>query len=195
MQTFETARLVMRLLGHDDEALYCACYIDPVLMQHIGEPLTHDAALRSFAAALKSTTAIPIRRYTWVMQEKQSQSKIGLLALVFSQDQDQEQDISAELGHIVLTKFQNQGLTVEAITGMLDIAFHTTRLATVFVNHKSKNNAVTRVVKKLGFLPDTVEPGDISNCRWALPRSHWQSTKASRDLKSFAASAQAAVQK
>ncbi len=178
MQTFETARLVMRLLGHDDEALYCACYIDPVLMQHIGEPLTHDAALRSFAAALKSTTAIPIRRYTWVMQEKESNASIGLLALVC--DQKEPEPINAELGVLVFNAFQNKGYVSEVTASLADITFSQTRLDAIHVHHRAKNIPVSTVAMKLGFVCET-DHSDVSGIFfWVLNRARWQQVRAEK---------------
>lgn len=175
MQTFETARLLMRPLQLEDEAFYCACYTDPVLMQHIGEPLTHDAALRSFAVALKIATEIPIRRYTWVMQEKQLNASIGLLALIVGKTNTEPSN--AELGNIMLTEFQNQGFTVEALSQLVDIVFSTTPLTGVFADHRVQNSAVNRVMKKLGFLRDMNVSEEISKCRWILPRSYWQTAR------------------
>ncbi len=176
MQTFETARLLMRPLQPEDEAFYCACYTDPVLMQHIGEPLSDEAALRSFAAALKITTTTPARRYTWVMQEKKSNACVGLLALIA--DKNKPVSGNAELGNIMLTEFQNQGFTVEALSQLVDIVFSTAPLSSVFANHKIQNSAVNRVMKKLGFLRDMNISEGISKGRWVLSRNDWQTNRA-----------------
>jgi [ribosomal protein S5]-alanine N-acetyltransferase len=175
MQTFETARLLMRPLQLEDEAFYCACYTDPVLMQHIGEPLSREAASRSFHAARKIAAETPVRRYTWVMQEKKSGARIGLLALII--DKAKPEFVNAELGNITLTEFQNQGFTVEALSQLVDIVFSTTPLAGVFAGHRTQNSAVTRVMKKLGFLRDMSVSEEISKARWILSRNDWQALR------------------
>jgi [ribosomal protein S5]-alanine N-acetyltransferase len=175
MQTFETSRLFMRPLQLEDEAFYCSCYTDPRLMQHIGEPLSHEKASRSFKAAMKNATELPIRRYTWVMQEKISGVSVGLLALIV--DQTKTKLLNAELGNIMLTKFQNQGFTIEALSHLVNIAFKTTQLDVLFANYKTNNSAVNRVMKKLGFLCDITSRQDISNGQWVLSRQYWEAAR------------------
>lgn len=172
MHTFETARLLMRPLQPEDEKFYCACYTDPVLMQHIGEPLAHDTALRSFKAALKVGTEIPVRRYTWVIQEKTSGLAAGLLAMFC--DQAKPEPVNAELGTIMLSQFQNQGFTVEALDALADAAFNTTRLEVLLIKHKAENKAVTGVTRKLGYLRDSTDASDTARYVWALHRINWQ---------------------
>lgn len=171
MQTFETARLLMRPLQPADESFYCACYTDPVLMQHIGEPLSHEAALRGFNSTLKITSAVPVRNYTWVMQEKTSGDAVGLLAMFC--DQAKSEPVTATLGTIMLTMYQNLGFTAEAINELSNVVFGTTSLEAMFVKHKIGNNAVAGVMRKLGYLVDTTNPDISTTCLWVLRRSHW----------------------
>lgn len=175
MQSFESTRLLMRPLCVDDQAFYCACYTDPVLMQHIGEPLTQQAALRSFSAAMKLNSATPARRRSWVIQEKESSAATGLLALIY--DYSRQDRVNAELGHIMHARFQNRGFTIEAIDKLADIVFSTTNLSTIIVNHRSKNGAVARAAKKLGFLQEINDNPGALCCRWALSRNHWSALR------------------
>ena len=175
MQQFETARLIMRPLRPEDQAFYCSCYTDAVLMQHIGEPLTLEAALRSFAAALKTSSTLPVRRRTWVLQEKASGMAIGLLAMFC--DQARPEPVNAELGSITLGQFQNQGFAVESLRELANIAFSTTQLEALLVKHKSNNKAVTGVMAKLGFLLDMDSSGANSSTQWILRRAYWQSSR------------------
>lgn len=178
MQTFETARLLMRPLQPADESFYCACYTDPVLMRHIGEPLSHEAASRSFAAALKITTEIPIRRYTWVMQEKESDACIGLLALVC--DKKEPEPINAELGVLVFNTYQNKGYVSEVTASLADITFNQTRLDAIHVHHQAKNIPVSTVAIKLGFLRETDHSDVSDNFFWVLSRARWQQIRAEK---------------
>jgi RimJ/RimL family protein N-acetyltransferase len=175
MKTFETARLLMRPLQPDDETLYCACYTDPVLMQHIGEPFSREAALKSFNAALKAAAVLPIERYTWMMQEKESGARVGLLAIIFQKTE--AEPVNAELGNMMLRAFQNREFTVEALGKLVDIAFSTLPLAEVFACHRTRNSPVNRVMKKLGFFPEETRSGDVVENRWVLSRSNWQASR------------------
>ena len=171
MLSFETERLVMRPLHAEDEAFYCACYIDPLLMRHIGEPLTPAAAKRSFNAARKISSTISPHRYTWAMKEKKSGATIGLLAMIF--DQANATPVTAELGNIMLTHFQNRGYTVEALGKLINLTFETTNLVSLVAGHKIQNAAVTRVMTKLGFVRNVTESSDVANCKWVIRRIHW----------------------
>jgi [ribosomal protein S5]-alanine N-acetyltransferase len=171
MQTFETARLLMRPLLPEDQAFYCSCYTDPVLMQHIGEPLSHEAALRGFNLTLKATSTFPIRNYTWAMQEKISGATVGLLAMYC--DEAIPKPITATLGTIMLTQFQNKGFTAEALKELANVAFGKNAIDALFVKHKIGNDAVGRVTRKLGYLIDTTNPDISTTCLWVLRRSHW----------------------
>ena len=50
--TLATARLCLRPLQPEDEALYVGLYTDPDTLRHVLAPQTGDAARRGFAAAL-----------------------------------------------------------------------------------------------------------------------------------------------
>ena len=157
MDTFETERLLMRPLLAEDREFYCTCYTDPILMRHIGLPLSREAASRSLTSTLKAISILPARRYEWIMQEKESKAYIGLLGLVCDAT-------NVELGHIMLTQYQNRGYTLEAINALMDVVFRTTKFTAFLVNHRSRNSAVIRVVKKLGFSPQVGNGGDVRGC-------------------------------
>jgi [ribosomal protein S5]-alanine N-acetyltransferase len=170
MQIFETERLLMRPLQLKDEAFYCACYTDPLLMEHIGEPLSLEVALRGFHAELKATSNVSARHYTWAMQEKTFGDTVGLLAMFY--DHARPDPETATLGTIMLMKFQNRGFTAEAIRELSNIVFSTTSLDALFVKHKVGNDAVAGVMGKLGYLLDIADSPD--SCLWALRRHHWE---------------------
>lgn len=177
MQTFGTARLLMRPLQPEDESFYCTCYTDPVLMQHIGEPLSHEVASRSFAVALKIATEIPIRRYTWVMQDKSLRLDIGLLALVCAQAK--QESTHAEIGAIIFANFQNLGYAAEAISALVDLAFNKTTLAILRTQHTNNNGAAYGLMEKLGFQRDGIQLERSSCSCWLLHRADWQQRQSS----------------
>lgn len=170
MHTFETARLLMRPLLPADEAFYCACYTDPVLMQHIGEPLTHEVALRSFKAALLVNSTLPIRRRTWVMQDTQSHSVIGLLGIVC--DEVRPEPVNAQIGAIIVDQFQSRGFAAEAITALVDIAFTYSNLATLYTQHTAHHGAANGLMEKLGFQRDLEQ--NTAKMNWVLRRADYK---------------------
>lgn len=171
MLQFETDRLLMRPLLAEDQEFYCACYTNEKLMRHIGAPLTEEAAMLSFNAALKIASAIPVRRHTWAMEEKVSGNAIGLLALFC--DQAMPEPISAELGIIMLTRFQNKGYPNEAMGGLVDFAYRNTRLEVLLGKHKTHNGAASRIMRRLDFTLVT-DITDVTMSKWTLSRNDWQ---------------------
>jgi RimJ/RimL family protein N-acetyltransferase len=172
MKTFETLRLLMRPLYPEDQAFYCACYTDPILMQHIGDPLSLEAALRGFNLTLRTSSAFPVRNYTWVMQEKISGDSVGLLAMYC--DQAKPEPATATLGTIMLSQFQNRGFTAEALKELANIVFGKTSLDALFIKHKIGNNAVGGVTRKLGYVVDINNPDISTTCLWILRRNCWE---------------------
>ncbi|MEO8002743.1 MAG: GNAT family N-acetyltransferase [Arenimonas sp.] len=173
MQTFETARLLMRPLAADDRDLYCFCYTDPSMMKLIAAPLTMDAALRSFEVALKINSHIPVRRRDWIMLEKTSGSCIGLLSLVGCKTKPVA--TNADLGAIILSTFQGKGYSLEGTGALVDAAFAISHIDALHTHHQSENAAVGRVMSKLGFNATVERDGEIENYHWKLLRTEWQS--------------------
>lgn len=175
METFETARLLMKPLDQEDRDLYCYCYTDPALMKLIAAPLNMEAALRSFEAALRMNSSLPVRRRDWVMLEKKSGSRIGLLSLVGCKTKPEA--INADLGAIILDQFQGSGYSLEGTGALVDAAFHVRHIHSLHTHHLAENAAVGRVMAKLGF-SCTIEIHDgIENYHWQLQRPYWQPGK------------------
>lgn len=176
MDFFETDRLLVRPLTQDDEKIYCACYTDAVLLQHVGEPLTQASALNSFKAAINENSGGSIRRRTWIMQEKESGTGIGLLALIF--DQANHKPMHAEMGVIIFDCFQNKGYVSEVTVALADVTFNQTDLTAIHVHHKTDNKAVGKVAERLGFQRGTSPTTDKTGCFWVLHRTKWQALRA-----------------
>jgi|GEM_PF-758700 len=166
MESFETTRLLIRPLSIEDEMFYCNCYTDKLLMRHVGTPLTHQIALRSFKAVLKMNSSAPFNRWTWVMQDKQKKHYIGLLSLM-SDLKKLERD-SAEIGAIIFVGFQNQGFAAEAISELVNIAFMHPSLAELNTNNSKANRAANRLMEKLGFMSRIDDTGHGTS--WTLNR-------------------------
>lgn len=175
MERFETARLRMKPLGPEDRDLYCHCYTDPALMKLIAAPLDREAAMRSFDAALRMNSSLPVRRRDWVMLEKESGASVGLLSLVGCKTKPEA--INADLGAIILDEFQGRGYSLEGTGALVDAAFHVRHIHSLHTYHLTENAAVGRVMAKLGF-SCTIEMHDgAENHHWQLDRPGWQPGK------------------
>jgi RimJ/RimL family protein N-acetyltransferase len=169
MGNFESSRLRMRFLQASDQALYLRCYTHPDLMKHISQPLSETAAIRSFFAARKFNQIAPIRRRTWMMQEKQADQPIGLLALICHDAI--LKPMSADIGAIILDPFQNQGFAAEAIRALVELAFAETDITTLRTRHSKMNYGANGLMQKLGFRHE--EQADLHH-HWYLSRESWQ---------------------
>ncbi|HEV8692574.1 MAG TPA: GNAT family N-acetyltransferase [Lysobacter sp.] len=168
MRVLETARLRLRPLDATDEAFYCQLYADPVVMRHIGAPISSEAARRSLLAACRQAAHYPPHRRTWVMTEVATNVDIGLLALV-----NDRHAPTAEIGALLLDDQQNRGYATEAINTLVAYAFHELGLAAVYTRHTGDNALAAGLMRKLGFIPVDPDPQDGSlTYRWQLtPRA------------------------
>lgn len=172
MGTFKTKRLSMRPLHPEDQDFYCRCYNDPELMRHIAEPLSKEAALRSFKAALRMNADSQIKRRTWLMRTTDSNTNVGLLALTCTNNSRKE--IEGEIGSIILTSFQNTGYAAEAISQLVNVAFEYCACTVLRTHHSAINLAANGLMEKLGF------ECEISNIHsqqiycWTLTKEVWE---------------------
>jgi len=160
MRALDTARLHLRPLDPHDEALYCSIYTDAELMQHVGAPLSIEAARESFRAARRGK-----RWKFWVMSESAARTNIGLVALVGD-------DQGAEIGAMVLAAHQHNGYAAEAMAALMKHAFDDLQLPLLWGHHPSSNHRSTGLMDGLGFqaVPATREHLD---CRWELTGAQW----------------------
>ena len=179
MHTFETTRLRMRPLDTSDEALYCTLYTTPDLMRFIAAPFSHEAAQRSFQAALRKQSPRPQR---WIVFEKDGDRKIGLLGLL-------GQGERPEIGVMLLAQAHGRGLGGESMQGLADYAFDAFGLQAICAQQQVVDNpTVIRMMTRLGFkaLPPTVERPDGGG--WELLRSNWLASRSAAGVADAVAS-------
>lgn len=168
MTTMDTDRLRLRPMEARDEAMFCHLYTDPDVMRRIVAPLTAEAATRSFRSACDHNAKDqPGHRY-WAIDEKDSDTAIGMAALLRSGD-------SAELGVMLRNGWWNRGVSSEAFVPLIEHAFLGMGLALVYAQRPDDDHAllIDRLLGRFGFVrtPDRVE--DKTLCRWELPRARW----------------------
>ena len=167
MQSFDTARLHLRPLGEGDEALYYRLYTDPDLMRHIATPLSPEAAQRGFHAALKQLGG---KRMLWVIITRNGSARgaeRGILGIV-------PEGEAAEVGVMLFAEGQACGFAAEVISAIADVLFQTSEIRRLWARHAVDNRAMSRVMEKLEFVPQTSESAnDLSELRWQLLREEW----------------------
>jgi RimJ/RimL family protein N-acetyltransferase len=167
---FDTSRLHLRPIGECDQALYRQLYTDPELMRHIAEPMTADAATRSFDAARRQQSWSKQR---WILVDRLSTVPTGIGILGLFVDADTTDGASAEIGVMLREEWQCRGLAAEAIMAMAGRMFGAGALDRIWTRHAPGNPLARGLMEKLRFQP--MEPADAppSQMRWALPRSRW----------------------
>lgn len=163
---FDTPRLHLRPIGEGDEALYCQLYTDPGLMRHIAEPMTQDAATRSFQAALKQQSPT---RQRWIIREHRQAGGVGLVGLFV----DKLQPDVAEIGVMLLAAGQGRGYGTESMAGVVDRTFSLMPMRLLWIRQNVSNTPVDGMMAKLGFqCMASTRIGDHERY-WQLTRDRW----------------------
>lgn len=164
MGTFDTARLHLRPMNDGDESIYCELYTNAEIMRNIANPMTTEAARRSFRLACLQQAPEPRR---WIIHGKPGHAPIGLLGLTPDED-------TAEIGVMLLSGCEGQGFATEAMQGMVDRIFHARALTRLIARQAIADNApVLRLMTKLGFRrlpPDK----PWSQLNWELRHDEWR---------------------
>lgn len=170
MREMNTARLQLRPLSPNDEALYLRIYTDPALMRLIAEPLTDAAARACFRRLVEGRAP---RWRLWVMHETAARVDIGLVALVLAASPE----VGADVGSMVLDGWQRRGYTVEALERLAMHAFDELRLPVLVGRHAGANPGSIGVLRTLGFARVPAVASDRFaglDVRQELPLSAWR---------------------
>ena len=171
MLGFETARLRMRPLDASDEALYMSLYTDADTMRYICAPLLPERALRSFRKAITQPRP-QMGPFLFAMMEKATDSAVGICSAV-------QVDLGAaraEVGVMLKSDARGQGYAREGLSGVVQSAFQTHSVATIWVECSALNPVVERMVESVGFaLEDEAAAGTGSLLQrtWSVRRSSW----------------------
>lgn len=168
MAPFDTARLHLRPLRAEDEALYCTLYTDPDVMSHIGKPLEPEAARRQFAIACRRNGAGDGMERRWTVSDRSTGRPVGLLALLADRaDRD-----NVELGVMLLPAAQGRGFARELNDAVVARAFGTGGwgLRRVWARHASGHAAAAAALGASGFAPALPAGTDATV---AITRDEW----------------------
>ncbi len=158
LHSFTTERLLIRPIQAQDQALYISLYTDAKIMQHIGAPLSLQAAEKAFnstlnvmnkvisSAANKAKSKKKPKTMTWVMVTLDNQQSIGIQALHWQGDD------CAEIGIMLLNQTKGKGLATEAMSTLIKYGFEYYGLNTINIRYFKENFAMTAIAKKMGFI-------------------------------------------
>lgn len=85
----------------------------------------------------------------WAIVEKQSLKVIGSVGL--HNRSDSQEKLNREIGYVLSTFYEGQGLMTEAVIGVINFAFDELGLDIIFVKHYIDNDKSRRVIEKCGF--------------------------------------------
>lgn len=151
MIRLETKRLILRNWSLADASdLFDYAKLDTVGPKAGWKP--HEAINESIEIIKRFIAADDV----WAVEHKEDNKVIGSVGM---HRKDNETDrLTRELGYVLSTKYENQGLMTEACQAVLAHTFNDTDIDTVVVSHFQGNHKSQRVIEKCGFI--FVEEGE-----------------------------------
>ncbi len=145
-----TPRLTLRAHRATDLDDLVVFHSDPQVTRYIPWPVrTRDETRASLEAKVGWTTARPGEWITLAVEERATGTVIGEVLL--------KHDDEAEVGYVLRTDRQGQGLASEAVAALLDAAATSLGVTAVRAVVVDGNDASVRLLTRLGFRP--VGPG------------------------------------
>jgi RimJ/RimL family protein N-acetyltransferase len=147
----------------EHQALFVELFSNKKIMRQIGDPLSPEVAVRTFAKALNNDVETR-RHYYWVIENALG-AEAGIAALILQPDN------AAEVGVMLLPKFSRQGLAHLASASLIEYTFRFWQTDTVLISHKATNLPVPLILASL-FM-QCVEQGE-ELWHWQLTGQQWQ---------------------
>lgn len=140
-------RLNYRKLAESDAPEILALRGDPETMRFIPRPLLTDiegalSHLKSINDKIEENLDI-----NWAVTEKNSDKCIGIMGFY----RTQPEHFRSELGYMILPQYWGKGYVTEAVTTLLNFAFHTLNFHSIEAVIDSRHKASERVLQKNGF--------------------------------------------
>jgi len=132
----------------DDKALFIDIYTDPEVMQHVGNTLNVQAALKLFNQCLNQFSKVKPSNRMYVIKSTKNNQKFGVIGLLWNQP---EQDC-VELGVMIAKPFVSKGYAYKATALLMDYGFVELKLKSIVVFCNETNVMANRVAKALGFV-------------------------------------------
>jgi len=121
--------------------------MDPVLMQHIG-PILNEIELKGkFEQRITPWQENEAQWLTLIVKDRITNSFVGSIAFKL----DSITFERAEIGYLMLNKYQGLGYTTEAAAELINYLFNTVQLSKLVAHCSTINTASWKIMEKLGF--------------------------------------------
>lgn len=143
-----SARFLLRSPTREDADLYGRLYTDAETMKHVAPPWSWGQASANFDKVLSACTEPRFRYRLWIVATHAGEP-IGVIALTGDRAR-------AELGMMLLPVWRSCGAAQEVVPSVTRHAFDVLGVAKVAARHVDANEAGARVMKALGFHPESL---------------------------------------
>ena len=146
---FETKKLIIRQLAHEDAKMIYILHNDPDVMKYISTNNSEEISLDECISTVVYWQNYYIEHPglgIWAAQAKTSGDFIGWVAL---KDLDKTEDI--EIGYRLLKEHWGKGYATEASIALVEYAFNVLKLSKIFAVALPENKASRNVLKKAGL--------------------------------------------
>lgn len=149
-QNLETNRLLLRRINVDDIEEIIALRGNPKTMKYIPRPLvkTKEDALEHIA--LIETKIENNEGINWAITLKESPKLIGIIGHY----RIKPEHYRAEIGYMILPKFNSKGIVTEAIKEVVNYGFNQMKLNSIEAIIDPENSASEKVLLKNGFVKE-----------------------------------------
>jgi RimJ/RimL family protein N-acetyltransferase len=172
--TFAMGRVRGRLIDAKDRDLYRDLYAVPEVMAHIGAAMSVEAATETFQKALRHNRDPAARARYWQITDARCDQTVGMVALIRAA----QAPTHAELGVMLLPRWQNRGVGLPALAGVVDGVIHGRWLRDIdrlIGRHAVANSNAGRLIEALCF--DRQPDDGSSYVSWWLDRSIWHTRR------------------
>ena len=178
-QTIETERLILRRFRPEDaQAMYDRWASDPEVTRFLTWPPHADTGVTR--QVIESWTAEYDKPdfYQWAITVKaQDDLPVGSISVVFHDDRCRK----AEVGYCIGRAWWRQGITSEALAGVIAFLFGEVGMERVEAKHDVNNPNSGRVMEKCGMRKEGVyrrsdwnNQGIVDCCMHAILRDEWE---------------------
>ncbi len=172
--TFAMGRVSGRLVDDNDLDLYRGLYTAPEVMANIGAAMSIEAATETFEKALRFNRDPAARARYWQISNARGDGTVGMVALVRAA----RSPTHGELGVMLLPRWQNRGVGLPALAGVVDGVISGRWLRDIdrlIARHAAANPNAGRLTEALGFDRQTDDgSGQVS---WWLDRATWRARR------------------
>ncbi|MFG0214555.1 GNAT family N-acetyltransferase [Brevibacillus porteri] len=168
-----STRLTLTKVALPDWELIRSIYSNPTLMEHIGATMSEEDIRRNFEKELAPWSLESTHWLTWIIRETYSSNDVGLISICTRN----RENLTAEVGFVILDGFKGKGYATEAIRRIFDFAVDTFGFKKFTAVCSEEHMASRRVLEKAGMKLDKIVPESteiagtmVNDCFYSLER-------------------------